>query len=339
MSDDLDALLDEALDVMEKNDEDIKQEREAMASKLLEEQYQRDAMEKPPQFSGGSGGGDEASLMQAVTSLLEVLKQGPEAMESAPEAEVDRIQKMLQQTLGGMRDGATAEELESIDKCQRLLSKANEAGNDDASPEQLEEMMRALQEVSAAPNGVGSSATQSNAAAGENVTDGVPAALQGDLAKLMELIAKESQSTPTATSATGASSAPSESDDSAAPSGGPTAADAEALRLFLELLKPEAITESFRAMADVFPTWLERNASSITADDHARYTSQYSKMNEVLVIVGEGALDAVLREDATDADKLRLERFTAALEELQALGMPPPSLVELIQQQQQQQSK
>jgi hypothetical protein len=331
MSDDLDALLDEALDVMEKNDEDIKQEREAMAAKLLEEQHQRDAMAVPSPFSSGGGGGDEASLIQAVTSLLEVLKQGPEAMESAPEAEVDRIQKMLQQTLGGMREGATSEELESIERCQQLLTKAGDAGNDATSPEQLEEMMRALQDVTGSP----SAAAAASGNGGSPGDSDVPAALQGDLAKLMELIAKESASPQEAsTSNSGCEAGSASTADAEAPSGGPTAADAEALRVFLELLKPEAITASFRAMADVFPAWLESNASTISSDDHARYTSQYTKMNEVLVIVSEGALDAVLREDATDDDKLRLERFTNALEELQALGMPPPSLVDLLQQQQ-----
>lgn len=326
-SDSLDALLDEALDVMEKNDEDIRQERELMADRLLDEKRMKEDMERQQQSSSAAASGDEANLLQAVTSLLEVLKQGPEAMESAPQEEVDRIQKMLQQTLGGMRDGATAEELHSIDRCQELLTKAHAAGDEETSPEQVEEMLRALQEATGGNGAPGAAGEVPFAAA-----DGpAPEALQGDLARLMEMIAKESQQQATASNTSGTHGGSSSSADQ-------STTDTEALKLFFQMLKPDALTESFRAMSDVFPAWLESNGASLDAAELARYRSQHAKMEAVLVVVSEGALDAALKPDATDEEKRRFDRFTSLLDELQVLGLPPPSLVEMIQQRHEQQS-
>lgn len=313
MSDDLDALLDEALDVMDQNDKELEQEREAMAAKLLEEQQQKQQEEY-----GASG--DEAGLLQAVTSLLEVLKQGPEAMENAPEGEVERIQQMLQKTLGGMREGATSEELESIDKCQQLLSAAHEAGNEDTSPEQLEEMMKALREATAVAG------DSSHTAEGGKESSAEPTQQEG-LQHLMDLLANEQKGRRTAD---GPQSPPGD-DAEASPATALMDDDREALRLFLEILKPDAITESFRAMANVFPTWFEKYGPTVSDEDRRRFESQHKKMLEVLDIVSEGALQAVLNEDATDEDRLRLNRFTSSLEELQALGMPPQTLVEMVQ--------
>lgn len=226
--------------------------------------------------------------------------------------DLSKIQGMLSNALDRMREGASDEERASIQQCQELLDKANEAAasggseggadhGDAMPPQDMEAMMKLLQQLH----------TQ------ESTTNSVT-----NDAGFAELLRRKQEQPETDASQS------SQADAFADPN-----ADDRTLQLLFEILQPNAVTESFRAMCEAFPIWFERHESSAgTEDDMQRYRNQHAKMQEVLSIVEEGPLDAALKQDATDVERDRLLRFSNALEELQKYGLPPATLHAIIEE-------
>lgn len=319
--DDDDAMFDDALNMLDEQDREQQEKQarlEAMAEAALREQ---DGNQHP---LSSAPDGEEAQLLGTVNQLLEFLKRGPDAMEQCPESEMHRIQSLLSSTLQQMSQNATEDELQSIEKCRTMLQQAQQAETQETNPaggtddnarqskeaeEAMAHLLESLQQLSAAP---GSSATASSASGTS----------EAGLADLLKHVTATGSGAQGGSNTAGATESNGVNDD-----------DVKSLKLLFDLLQPEIIVESFRAMIDAFPAYFEQHGAALSQEERQRFEGQVHHMKAVLDVAREGRLDAALQPDATDAAKDRLLRFSSALEALQSFGVPPPELQAIIESQ------
>lgn len=127
--DDLDALLDDAVETLKAQDTDIERERqvsEKAAEDLLNSALGDNTSEDP--------------LMKALGELMGVLGKGPDSLQS--ESEVKRIEALLASTLSAVEGAGelTCEDKASLENCKNLIGKLQ---HDDAGSEKDREEMAA----------------------------------------------------------------------------------------------------------------------------------------------------------------------------------------------------
>ena len=316
--DDLDALLDSAIQTMDQQDKELEAEsraREAAVAQLVAEQESAARHSQQPT-------GDEAKLLEAVQALMSILSKGPEALEKAPDDEMRRVQEVLANTLETMKSSGDVSEAEhaQIAQCSEMLRKIEKSEHTSAPPtaEEVAEMQKLIASMSQLSNEQLAAGTAGPAAASSSSEAAAGGSAQGEMtdemmAEHLKRIAELHQE------AVGGSGG-----------GGPSITDQQLGDLLANLLKPESIVGPFRSMAKAYPLWFEKHASSVPADDLLKFQQQHVKMVEVCELLDEGSLDAALKPEATEHDRERLSKFSVLLEELHSFGAPPESLHELI---------
>ena len=131
--DDLDALLDDAVETLKAQDTDI--ERERQVSEKAAEDLLNSAL--------GDQNSSEDPLMKALGELMGVLGKGPESLQS--EDEVKRIEALLASTLSAVEGAGelTSEDKASLENCKNLIGKLQH--EDTGSEKDREEMAAAIE--------------------------------------------------------------------------------------------------------------------------------------------------------------------------------------------------
>jgi hypothetical protein len=324
--DDLDALLDAAIDTMneqERQHEAERAARDAAAAAHLVAEQQRTQMAAasvaglPP--TGATG--DEAKLLEAVQALMSILSKGPEALEKAPDDEMKRVQEVLASTLETMKNSTDMTEAEhaQISQCSDMLRKIEKTEHSATppTPEEIAEMQKLMASMAHLSQASCSEAAHSSAAGGS--ASGPVAAASSALPSAAEMTDE--------VMAEHLKRIQELQHDTAS---GAQVSDQQLGDLLANLLKPESIVGPFRAMAKAYPLWFEKNSGSVPPAELHKYHQQHMKMVEVCDLLDQGPLDNALKPEATDEDRDRLSKFSTLLEELHGFGAPPESLHELI---------
>jgi len=344
MDDDLDALLDSALDTMTEQDHALEREKlqqEAAAQTLLNEAMSGAGGGGLAGMMGGEGSmpGMDAEMIKALGGLMSILQKGPDAMENASDEEMAAITAQLQSTLdqlklhpdlssddanqlGGMKK--MMEQLNSLEKGQSEGPNGEPALSEEEFSARKEELTKMLESMSA-PGGLmggaggggpdlpafpfgqfGSAAA--GAAAAANAA-GVP------LPPLPEALLGGA--------ANGLHPA----------SNGAPMSEEEACRQVFELtlgiLQEKEIEQPFLKLREAYGPWLEANRASLTPEDLARFENQFRVATEMCGFFEKEKVSDVLKDGGASSTEQRaavLERFGTLMAELHSFGEVPPSL-------------
>ena len=337
MDDDLDALLDSALDTMTAQDTALEQERlaqEAAAQSLLNEAVSASAA------AGGDGaplGGMDADMLQALGGLMAILQKGPDAMENASDEEMAAITGQLQSTLDKLKSHPDL--------------KAEDAG-------QLGDMTRMMEQLSALEKG------QAEGPAGEPPMSeeafnarrdeltamlekmGAPGGLMGgaggggpDLPPFPfgDMTPSAAAAAVAAANAAGVPVPPIAANPTAPPSG--SGADEAALseeeacrqvfEMTLGILQEKEIEQPFAKLRAAYGPWLAANAAALPDEERVRYEQQHRVAGEMCDFFEKERISEVLKEggEASAARRAEvLERFGTLMAELHSYGEVPPTL-------------
>lgn len=307
MADDLDALLDDALDSLDKQEEehkaDVQRRDEELASTIASE---------------GTGGSDP--VMQQLQSVFASLSTALNSQNLEDPEAMAKVTAALDSTINSLKNdpNTTAEEREELDRCASLATKlsAGEGGDGNMS----EEDAAKLQEMVANMMKAGEAADPAEAAkaAANGTTD--EAELK-QMVDMFEFFKKQQEEAQAAASAGTAAAAPAGNTEGVADA--PPSDDAQ--RLLVDLLSnPAALVQPFRDMEGKYQAYLDTTGPTLASDDRERYAQQFGVIRELLAFVDGGGLNMADTE-AGEADR-KLQVFGDLTSKLQALGAPPAEL-------------
>lgn len=168
MSDDLDSLLDDALNDLDVQEEKHKKEREEKAAQLLLEQ---EAAAAAAAAGAAPAAGEEMALMESLKALLGSLGNMDPTGELS-EDQMAAVQRTLAEAVTNLKKDASPEEAAELAKCDgilnRLSSKEGEAGQPPPSEAEVEKMLetlKGLQEAVKTHDGVSGGAVPPQATA------------------------------------------------------------------------------------------------------------------------------------------------------------------------------
>lgn len=344
--DDLDALLDDAFDDLEKTEEEGKAERAAQHSAIAANNNSNNGlglpggMMMPPGLTGGMGGND-AALLQNVQTLMQALTNASMQGGSDNEEGLGEMHTAIRNCISALQSDAQSSP-EERSKLQRLASMldrvdpGHSASSSDSTSQQdksstqdeakeMEEMMKELMadiHSTAGKGGFpGGMDLPSLPSIPEDMTEEQANLVLQNFANAMKQHQSQEQGASSAESATAA--APK--DQSQNP------AELELMRAILS--NPDAILEPFRKLSVAYPDWLQQNKG---CEDHARYEEQYRTMQDVIQLFEGGNLfgeamkiDGADNDEAQEAQR-KMNTFMGMVEKLQSLGSPPQGLVEAV---------
>ena len=292
-NDDLDAMLDDALEDFDEQQDSHQKEKEEKAAQLMAEEMDRQRM-----LQAGAGGADsqDVAMMQTLQTLLGSLQHmDPNA--EITEDQMLQMQKALGTTMETLKNGATDEEKEEIARCEKMLTQMQGEDGEppkDLSPEQLAEMQKHIEALS---KQMSSDEMQKLKAEMERCTGAANGNGDG--------------SQPPKATATGA-------DQSARDDDAQDAQQRQAAEAMQEVLQSGVLTDSFVSIKDLYPSFLAEKGPTLPAADRARYEQQYEKITELVDLLKSGALD----------DLAQIDKFTDLVQSLGDLGAPPPDFQE-----------
>lgn len=308
MDDDLDALLDNALETMNEQEEALEREKkahEAAAQTLLNEA-----------LGGNAGPGMDGDMLKTLTNLMSILQKGPEAMENASEEEMVAIQAQLQNTLDQMKKhpGLTAEDQTQLGSMSKMMDHLNamEKGSEpshgsDDPPLSEEEFNKRREELTKMLEAMGS-------------PGGIMGGAGGGGPNLPPF--------PFANLASAASS--SEGKANGPP---PPVSEEDACRqvfeLTLGLLQEKDIEQPFAKLRAAYGPWLETHADTLSPEEKTRYENQYRVAGEMCEFFKVSKVSEVLKEGSGASTEERaaiLEKFGTLMAELHSFGEAPSDL-------------
>ncbi|MCJ1428127.1 Peroxisome chaperone and import receptor [Sticta canariensis] len=195
-------------------------------------------------------------------------------------------------------------------------------GDVDESPEMRREIEAVMQELGAATDLEGPAFPQSQASAAD-ASSNTQKPFQETIRKTMERM-EASQQPAQAT-------APEDSDDILAQmlkemqSGGTDGAENEEdfskmlMGMMEQLTNKDILFEPMQELHDKFPSWMQKNESSVKADDLKRYQAQQRLVGEIVGKFNE--------KGYSDSNPVDREFIVERMQQMQAAGSPPADLV------------
>jgi hypothetical protein len=331
--DDLDALLDGALDELGEQEaqhqEEVRVRDEIAAQAAAEQQAASGA------FGFGGMDGDDpglANLQNVLMSLTQAL-QDPNSLGTTEG--MAQLQKSLNTTIAALSNdpNASPEDQAELARCTQMverLGQPDDGSNSTAadatmSEQDAEKAQQLVADMIARFTALQGNEGQAAGAAAPAVGGGMDDQQMQEILAMMEAFQKAQLEQPDQSSDIGKENLPDPSRGygaAAAATAAPGAAsdtDMAMLRMVAELWADPNFGQQFRVMAERYPPFLAEHGASLPPADLARYEQQLNAMRDMASFLeaDKGPLDP---------NSERFTEFNHMLERLHSLGAPPPQL-------------